>query len=503
MSDPMGGGYVEGVATAEWVDAEPQPFTTEELRLDDAADQAARRRSRKGAKYDAELEAHTARVNKMKGLFYVAVLVTALIGQATGAMEVLGLPPLVAIGCVAVLELGGVVAMGIAESRRRLGETAVVPMLLAVAFGTFAVGFNLTAHSNREAGAFFAFMSGAGFVVWVMTMEHRRRDRLRANGAMSELPPQYELVTHWLRHPMITLRARSMAKADPKLGMVRSLVAAQEANRRDRRLNAIKRVLHRKIRKAVDPVTADIAINAYDLDKVADDLAARADYTGLSDLIAADLVPARIAAHQTVRVESVVHRPPDEDMVRDVVRDEVRDALSGQLSGHIAAIETAVQVATERLEAAAIYAANRMPELAASVAAQTASIPATTGRELAEEVADDPADTAATDGREVAADQDEDTANETSTDDEEMADTDGHEDTTDQREQMDDRPPKPRAERPRDRNGTAAKVAAAIRRNPVITTAELAARFRIPERTARRHAAAARATNGHDHGAGQ
>jgi len=502
VTNVPGGDFVTGEVAADW--AEREPFTPAEAgQLEDAADQAARRRTGKGAKLDAELEATNEATTKLRNAFYVLVLLAALVGQATGAVEVLGIPAWLAVCCVAVLEFGGMVLMRMAEIRRRLGETAVVPMILAFAVGAFAVTFNWVAHEDRKAGAFFAFMSGLGFCVWVLSTEHRRRDRLRANGQMSELPPQYELVTHWLRRPMLTLRARSMAKADPKLGMVRSLVAADQAMRRDRRLKGIARVLRRKIRKAVDPVTADIAINAYDLDRVADDLAARADYTGLSDLVAADLVPSRIAAHQTVKVESIVHRPPDEDMVRDIVRDEVRDALSGQLAGHIAAIETAVQVATERLEAAAIYAANRMPELAATLATQTATPAANGGRHVAGEVADDPANTAATVGREVAADQDEEAANQAATDEPETVLGNANENHSEQHEQVDDRPPKPRPERPRDRNGTGAKVAAAIRRNPTITTAELATRFRIPERTARRHAAVARATNGHDHGVGQ
>ncbi|MEU7868119.1 hypothetical protein AB0B76_15215, partial [Dactylosporangium sp. NPDC049140] len=66
--------------------------------------------------------------------------------------------------------------------------------------------------------------------------------------------------------------------------------------RKEQRTSAIAKVLHRKIRAAVDPTTADIAVAVYDLDEIAVRLADGADYDGLTALIAADLAPARLAA---------------------------------------------------------------------------------------------------------------------------------------------------------------------------------------------------------------
>ncbi|MEU4643292.1 hypothetical protein [Micromonospora sp. NPDC023814] len=48
-------------------------------------------------------------------------------------------------------------------------------------------------------------------------------------------------------------------------------------------------MLHRKIRAAVDPTTADVAVQVYDLDEIAARLAATADHDGLTSLLAADL----------------------------------------------------------------------------------------------------------------------------------------------------------------------------------------------------------------------
>src|SRR5207253_9808640 len=84
-------------------------------------------------------------------------------------------------------------------------------------------------------------------------------------------------------------------KANPELGLYDSLDEARAQVRRRRQQAAISKVLHRKIRAAVDPNTADIALAVYDLDEIATRLANGADYDGLTALIAADLAPARLA----------------------------------------------------------------------------------------------------------------------------------------------------------------------------------------------------------------
>ncbi|MDG4795018.1 hypothetical protein [Micromonospora sp. WMMD1082] len=66
--------------------------------------------------------------------------------------------------------------------------------------------------------------------------------------------------------------------------------------RREHRDAAIAKVLRRKIKAAVDPTTATIAEHVYDLNEIAARLAATADYDGLTQLIATDLAPTRIAS---------------------------------------------------------------------------------------------------------------------------------------------------------------------------------------------------------------
>jgi hypothetical protein len=246
---------------------------------------------------DAHLQRTVRRTSYMRQGFYVVVLLVALAGQVSGAVEALHIPLAAAIPAVGALELGGIVVLANSDVRRRLGERAVASRLLSVAIAAGAVTFNWLAHANHLLGGFFAGMSALGYLVWLMHTENQRRDRLRAKGDLPPTTPAYEVVEHWLRHPWLTRRAKSLAKANPELGLYDSLAAARAEVRRERRQAAISKVLHRKIRAAVDPTTADIAVAVYDLDEIAIRLANGADYDGLTSLIAADLAPARLAAN--------------------------------------------------------------------------------------------------------------------------------------------------------------------------------------------------------------
>jgi hypothetical protein len=245
---------------------------------------------------DAELRRAVRRTSAMRQAFYVVVLLVALAGQVSGAVQRLDIPLLWAIPAVAGLELGGVVVLANADVRRRLGERAIGSRLLSALIAAGAVAFNWFVHTNHLLGAFFAGMSALGYLVWLIHTESQRRDRLRARGDLPPITPAYEVFEHWLRHPALTLKAKSLAKADPTLGLYGSLDAARIETRRQRRQHAISVVLHRKIRAAVDPTVADIAVAVYDLGEIAARLADSADYDTLTALINADLAPARLTA---------------------------------------------------------------------------------------------------------------------------------------------------------------------------------------------------------------
>jgi hypothetical protein len=251
---------------------------------------------------DADLARTVRRTAHMRQGFYVVVLLVALAGQVSGAVETLHIPLLAAVPAVGALELGGIVVLANADVRRRLGESALASRVLSAAIAAGAVAFNWLAHADHLLGGFFAGMSALGYLVWLMHTENQRRDRLRATGDLAWTTPAYEVVGHWLVHPWLTRRARALAKADPNLGLYDSLATARAAVRRERRQTAIAKVLHRKIRAAVDPTTADIAVHVYDLDEIAVRLADGADYDGLTGLIAVDLEPARLAPAAPVPV---------------------------------------------------------------------------------------------------------------------------------------------------------------------------------------------------------
>lgn len=264
------------------------------------------------AAMDADLARLVRRTSVVRQGFYVVVLLVALAGQVSGAVEALGIPLAAAIPAVAALELGGIVVLANADVRRRLGERAVASRLLSVAIAAAAVTFNWLAHADHLLGGFFAGMSALGYLVWLMHTENQRRDRLRVKGDLPPTTPAYEVGGHWLRHPVLTMRAKSLAKADPRLGLYDSLAAARADIRREHRQTAIAKVLHRKIKDAVDPRTADIAIAVYDLDEIAARLAEQADYDGLTALLANDLDPALMMAAKPSELSPEKAGPPAE-----------------------------------------------------------------------------------------------------------------------------------------------------------------------------------------------
>jgi hypothetical protein len=259
--------------------------------------------SRLAVDRDAQLQRAARQAGQLRRGFYLVVLLVALAGQVSGAQESLHLRPLVAIPAVAALELGGMVVLTNADIRRQLGERAIGSRILSAAIAAGAVWFNASAHHDHLVGGFFAGMSALGYLVWLTHSENTRRDRLRAVGDLPPTTPAYELVGHWLRHPALTQRARSLAKANPALDLYGSITAAHQQRQRERRREAITAILQRKIHAAVDQDTAALAVAIYNLDEIAQQLSARADHTTLTDLIAADLQPDRLTSGRTSKTQ--------------------------------------------------------------------------------------------------------------------------------------------------------------------------------------------------------
>ena len=238
---------------------------------------------------DQHLAAAVRRTAFMRRLFYAAVLIVALYGTVTGAVAAFDLPWWIAIGGIFALELGGVTFLSNADVRRRLGEHAAASRLLGGIIAATAAAFNVVTHGDHLLGGFYAMMSLLGFVSWWVDVENKRRDRLRARGLLPSPTPRYELWAHWIRHPMITAQARSLAKAYPQLGLYGSLEAASIVRREHQRDAALAHVLRTRIRTVAGKKMAEIAVLTYDIDQVARRLRAAADYDGLTALLANEL----------------------------------------------------------------------------------------------------------------------------------------------------------------------------------------------------------------------
>lgn len=253
--------------------------------------------------YDEDLARAVRRAAWMRQTFYAVVLLVALAGQVSGAVEALSIPLLAAIPAVLALELGGVVVLANADVRRRLGEHALASRVLSAAIAAWAVAFNWLAHDNHLLGGFFAGMSALGYLVWLTHTENQRRDRLRAKGDLPPTTPAYEIVGHWLRHPWLTQRARSLAKADPGLGLYGSLAAARAQVASERRTANVAEVLRRRFRKSKNRAAAELALASLDLAEIGALAIGQLEARIFADLVAEEVrgVSAETATTPAVR----------------------------------------------------------------------------------------------------------------------------------------------------------------------------------------------------------
>lgn len=294
------------------------------------ADRRARveedRKAAAKAKLDADLAEDVRRAAWMRRGFYIVVLVVAMAGQVTGAVDALHLPLIAVMPAVAALELGGIVVMANADVRRRLGERATASRLLSAGIAAWAVAFNWLAHTNHLLGGFYAGMSALGYLVWLMHTENQRRDRLRALGDLPPTTPAYEFWGHWLTHPLLTRRARSLAK-QYGLNLYASLERSAFERARGKRTRAIAKVLRQEIRRNADSAAAEIGLSVYDMDEVAVRLAADADYAHLTSLVAARVHPNALLSGASA--ERTQARP---DLQERAVSSAPMDALSDAVS---------------------------------------------------------------------------------------------------------------------------------------------------------------------------
>jgi hypothetical protein len=191
-----------------------------------------------------------------------------------------------------VIDLGGVVTSGFADSRQRLGENAYGWRILSAASVTLAVGINVVGHaSSPYLATVFGGLGVFAYAVWLLHTSARRRDALRATGKMSATPPAYGLL-QWRREPVVTRRAKSLA-LEFGYGLHESLTEARAELRTEERRAALASHIDKMIRARhdKDPILASIAVTTTPVDDVADSLIAMIDTQGWARAIAAEIQP--------------------------------------------------------------------------------------------------------------------------------------------------------------------------------------------------------------------
>lgn len=233
--------------------------------------------------------------------FYAVVVAFAIMGQAQAATVWLGWPMLAAVAAVSTIEFGGIVLSIEADHRRQLGERAYTYRVLSAVVAALAVGINVYGHWRNPAQVgLFAGLSALGYTVWVLKSGADRRDALRAAKMLPPVPPAYG--AEWIRHPLVTWRARGIFMRDaeqrlgdederPGIGLYESLDAAREEIRMRKRNKAVEDLLRKQLSKGA---ASELAVTAYDLPRLAEAITAQADYEGLAALIGADLRPTKL-----------------------------------------------------------------------------------------------------------------------------------------------------------------------------------------------------------------
>jgi hypothetical protein len=228
--------------------------------------------------------------DKVAYAFYATAAVAALTGQVWAGVDHISWPATfptpakiaLVTPAVAVLELGGVATAGLADVRRRMGETAYVYRTLSVLSALAAVVVNVAGHwdAQRFIGFCFAGLSAFAYILWLAHSSARRRDALRRRRMLSQTAPVYGLI-RWLQRPFLIWRARSLA-LEHGLGLYESIRAAEAQIEAEQRDSAIKEhiadLIEAEQGEKYGPRGARIATATYDMQVLTDMLKERLDY---------------------------------------------------------------------------------------------------------------------------------------------------------------------------------------------------------------------------------
>lgn len=145
----------------------------------------------------------------LRVFFYLVMLAVAGVGQATGLINLLNWPTLLAVPVVGVFELFAVVILHEADERRRIGERASGLLILAFCVAGFVLTLQALGHWDRPVFAFmFCGASGSAFAYYVIRMENRRRDRQYAESGEDPVADPRFGWRRWRTDPGLCREAR-------------------------------------------------------------------------------------------------------------------------------------------------------------------------------------------------------------------------------------------------------------------------------------------------------
>nr|WP_239102596.1 hypothetical protein [Actinoplanes siamensis] len=260
--------------------------------------------------------------------FYAVAATGAVIGQSWVALDHMPWPAhmpvwtrvLLVLPFAICLELLAMVLAAMADERMRLGEHAYGFRVFSAIVAVVAVGIQIAGHwPDLYWSSVFGLLSSSAYLLWLLHAAARRRDALRASGKLRDTAPDYGIWRR-IRHPVWTARAAELAREGRTddtgqwrpLKLYESLRAAElmlgDEKRRPAIAHAVKRVVRTDQR---DPYMADVAVSTLDVDRLAEELAARVDYKSWADRLTPAITPPTVPSTRAGTHHNSA--PPDAD----------------------------------------------------------------------------------------------------------------------------------------------------------------------------------------------
>jgi hypothetical protein len=230
--------------------------------------------------------------------FYVGVVMAALYGNVTGAVNLFHLSIFIVVPIVMLYELGGVAFAHIADTQQRppYQERAVTTRILSALIASWAIALNWFGHVHQNpiiAGS-FALLSFIGYCLWLIQSGIRRRYELRQRGMLP--PPRLRFTVHQrLRQADVVRRTRELHQRHPDWPMHQLWDSAVEAIRVDAENEDFRRAITKRTKKNAGDMD-DLAKHVVPPQAVMDEMRAQAAQTAAAVAAAfmKDLTPEKL-----------------------------------------------------------------------------------------------------------------------------------------------------------------------------------------------------------------